>query len=240
MVCKFFVISGLLAVANAGLIHGPGSTTVAVAQPTAVVRTESYEANPQYSFSYSVADGLTGDNKAQEETRNGDVVQGSYSLVEPDGSRRTVSYAADPVNGFNAVVQKDPSISVRGQNVAGNTVVATAAPNQVNRPAAVQIAQPTQILTPQQPILTAVAPAAYVARRGDANLLRQSTLIAAQSPYWTNDEVITGYNAELVSNIPVSVGVGLGVRGSGSIYANSQPILQGYRYGNGGRFVNVQ
>ncbi|RLU24640.1 hypothetical protein DMN91_002729 [Ooceraea biroi] len=52
-----------------------------------------------------------GDNKAQEETRDGDVVQGSYSLIEPDGGRRVVSYAADPINGFNAVVQRDPSIT---------------------------------------------------------------------------------------------------------------------------------
>lgn len=55
---------------------------------------------------------VPGDNKAQEETRQGDVVQGSYTLVEPDGSRRTVTYAADPLNGFNAVVQKDPRVSV--------------------------------------------------------------------------------------------------------------------------------
>lgn len=47
----------------------------------------------------------------QEETRNGDVVEGSYSLIEPDGARRLVSYAADPINGFNAVVQRDPSFT---------------------------------------------------------------------------------------------------------------------------------
>lgn len=61
-----------------------------------------------------------GDNKAQEETRNGDVVQGSYSLIEPDGSRRVVSYAADPVNGFNAIVQKDRS-QRDGENGSGTT-----------------------------------------------------------------------------------------------------------------------
>lgn len=31
---------------------------------------------------------------------------GQYSLVEPDGSVRTVDYTADPINGFNAVVSK--------------------------------------------------------------------------------------------------------------------------------------
>lgn len=35
---------------------------------------------------------------------------GSYSLVEPDGSLRTVIYTADPVNGFNAVVEKTPLV----------------------------------------------------------------------------------------------------------------------------------
>lgn len=31
---------------------------------------------------------------------------GQYSLVEPDGSIRTVDYTADSINGFNAVVTK--------------------------------------------------------------------------------------------------------------------------------------
>lgn len=62
--------------------------------------------NPSYSFAYEVQDQITGDSKSQEETRNGDVVKGRYSLIEPDGSRRTVDYTADPTNGFNAFVQK--------------------------------------------------------------------------------------------------------------------------------------
>ena len=66
-----------------------------------------YDANPQYQFSYSVADALTGDNKGQTETRNGDVVTGQYSLIEADGTRRVVDYTADPINGFNAVVHKE-------------------------------------------------------------------------------------------------------------------------------------
>lgn len=68
---------------------------------------EEYDPNPQYSFAYDVQDSLTGDFKNQQETRNGDVVQGSYSLLEADGSRRIVEYTADPVNGFNAVVHKE-------------------------------------------------------------------------------------------------------------------------------------
>uniref|UniRef100_T1GYP2 Uncharacterized protein n=1 Tax=Megaselia scalaris TaxID=36166 RepID=T1GYP2_MEGSC len=51
-------------------------------------------------------------SKTQEETRDGDVVRGSYSLIEPDGSRRTVNYFADSINGFNAVVSKDLPVAV--------------------------------------------------------------------------------------------------------------------------------
>lgn len=64
------------------------------------------DAYPQYQYAYNVNDVLTGDNKAQEEIRDGDVVKGYYSLVEADGSVRRVNYYADPLNGFNAVVSK--------------------------------------------------------------------------------------------------------------------------------------
>ncbi|XP_037301017.1 cuticle protein [Manduca sexta] len=61
-------------------------------------------AHPKYDFSYSVADPHTGDHKSQHESRDGDAVHGSYSLVQPDGSVRKVDYSADAHHGFNAVV----------------------------------------------------------------------------------------------------------------------------------------
>ncbi|KOB71776.1 putative cuticle protein [Operophtera brumata] len=36
---------------------------------------------------------------------------GQYTLVEPDGSIRTVDYTADKHNGFNAVVHRTAPIS---------------------------------------------------------------------------------------------------------------------------------
>jgi len=79
----------------------------------AVVADEPYDPNPQYNYGYSIQDGLTGDSKGHQESRNGDVVQGQYSLVEPDGSTRTVTYTSDPVNGFNAVVDRTaPHVAV--------------------------------------------------------------------------------------------------------------------------------
>ncbi|XP_058464104.1 cuticle protein 19-like [Malaya genurostris] len=70
-----------------------------------------YYAPPKYAFKYGVNDFHTGDVKSQHETRDGDVVKGQYSLVEPDGSVRTVDYTADKHSGFNAVVHKTAPIS---------------------------------------------------------------------------------------------------------------------------------
>lgn len=81
---------------------------LAYAQPLAKVAVDSYDPNPQYKFSYDVQDSLTGDSKSQYEHRDGDVVKGSYSLIDADGSKRTVDYTADPVHGFNAVVHREP------------------------------------------------------------------------------------------------------------------------------------
>ncbi|GBP63199.1 Cuticle protein 19 [Eumeta japonica] len=63
-------------------------------------------AYPKYDFAYSVADPHSGDHKSQHESRDGDSVHGSNSLVEPDGSVRKVDYTADDHHGFNAVVHK--------------------------------------------------------------------------------------------------------------------------------------
>jgi hypothetical protein len=64
------------------------------------------QAYPRYHFNYGVKDYHTGDLKSQWEHRDGDKVKGSYSVLEPDGSVRTVDYTADDLNGFNAVVKR--------------------------------------------------------------------------------------------------------------------------------------
>lgn len=79
-----------------------------------LVKADYADAHPQYAFAYTVQDTLTGDSKTQEESRDGGIVKGSYSLIEPDGVRRTVNYYADPVNGFNAVVHRDlPAVALK-------------------------------------------------------------------------------------------------------------------------------
>ncbi|CAD1479756.1 unnamed protein product, partial [Heterotrigona itama] len=78
----------------------------------------NYDPHPQYTYAYDVQDSLTGDSKSQQETRNGDIVSGSYSFIEADGTRRIVEYTADPVNGFNAVVHREPVAVVKPVAVA--------------------------------------------------------------------------------------------------------------------------
>ncbi|XP_065157782.1 larval cuticle protein A3A-like [Atheta coriaria] len=98
--------------------HAYAAPIAAYAAPVAkAVVAEAYDPHPQYSFAYGVEDPLTGDSKNQEEHRDGDVVQGSYSLTDSDGFRRTVQYSADPINGFNAVVHRQP-LAVKVAKVA--------------------------------------------------------------------------------------------------------------------------
>lgn len=64
-----------------------------------------FQMNPAYAFSYGVKDLHTGDVKSQWESRDEGGVKGHYSVLEPDGSIRSVHYTADAKNGFNAVVK---------------------------------------------------------------------------------------------------------------------------------------
>ena len=89
--------------------------------------TISSQAHPKYSFEYGVADAHTGDKKSQSETRDGDVVKGHYSLLEADGTTRTVHYTADAHNGFNAQVTRSGH-AVHAAPVAHGHGYAAAAP----------------------------------------------------------------------------------------------------------------
>lgn len=152
---QLVVLAALVAVARAGVIAGYGAApayglgygaapayglgygkALAVAPAAKAVVAEPYDPNPHYSFAYQVADAHTGDQKSQHETREGDVVQGSYSLVEPDGTLRTVEYAADPHNGFNAVVHRQPAAH------PAPVVAKVAAPAYAYAPAIAKVAAP--------------------------------------------------------------------------------------------------
>jgi len=150
MAFKFLTLCALVAYAQAGVL-APAVQTYSVGQPAiAVARAvdSEYDPHPQYSFNYGVEDTLTGDSKSQSETRDGDVVRGQYSLAEADGTRRIVDYTADPVNGFNAVVRKEP---------LAKAVIAHQAPVAVAAPAVVEA---RTVVAAQAPALRTVQYAA--------------------------------------------------------------------------------
>ncbi|XP_066245208.1 calphotin-like [Euwallacea similis] len=177
MAFRFIAFATLLAMAHAGALLQPAAYTSApapltlanpVAKTIVAAPAEEYDPNPQYSYGYDVQDGLTGDSKSQTETRNGDVVEGSYSLVEPDGNRRIVDYTADPVNGFNAVVRREPAA------IAVKTVAA--APAIAHAPIA-RLAPVTRVAAP-----VAIAPAP-IARLAPAPVAYAAGPTLAAAPF---------------------------------------------------------
>ncbi|XP_072396870.1 adult-specific cuticular protein ACP-20-like [Diabrotica undecimpunctata] len=89
MIAQVLFISTIVAIAQAGLLHGGldlggssyiGSPSIAVAKEPVV----EYWAPPKYEYKYGVQDYHTGDVKNQEESRVGDLTQSDYSLAEKD------------------------------------------------------------------------------------------------------------------------------------------------------------
>lgn len=88
MQCFIAAVLLLATLANASPID-PYSPLAYHHAPIAKVVHAEPVAYPKYSFNYGIKDPHTGDIKSQAEERDGDVVKGHYSLVEPDGSVRT-------------------------------------------------------------------------------------------------------------------------------------------------------
>ncbi|XP_037828488.1 pupal cuticle protein Edg-84A-like [Lucilia sericata] len=91
---------------------------------------ENFDSHPNYNFKYSVDDAITGDVKTQTETRDGDNVQGQYTLNDADGYKRIVDYSSDAVNGFKAVVRRERLENVPAKIVVPQQVV-TKAPKYI-------------------------------------------------------------------------------------------------------------
>ncbi|VVC93495.1 unnamed protein product, partial [Leptidea sinapis] len=76
----------VVAVANAGYYHAPAVSSQSIIRHDEgltlghLAAPSHYAAHPKYDFAYSVSDPHTGDHKSQHESRDGDVVHGSYSL----------------------------------------------------------------------------------------------------------------------------------------------------------------
>ncbi|XP_075992706.1 uncharacterized protein LOC142987668 [Anticarsia gemmatalis] len=155
MAAKFVVLAAFVAVAHCSVV------------PVARVDAD------YTSFAYDVADPNTGDFKSQVESRSGGNVVGQYSLLESDGTKRTVDYTADDVNGFNAVVRKDPAVVA---SVVSAPVVASAPAVVAAAPAVV--AEAPEVIAAR----TIAAPAVYAARTVVAPSVYAASAPAVVSP----------------------------------------------------------
>ncbi|XP_017030677.1 larval cuticle protein A2B [Drosophila kikkawai] len=169
MAFKFIALFALIAAANAGVLpaaqvyhaapavatyaHAP--VAVAHAQPVLAKAAEEYDPHPQYKYAYDVQDSLSGDSKSQVEERDGDVVRGEYSLIDADGYKRTVQYTADPINGFNAVVNREPLVKAVAVAPVVKTVAAAPVAHYAAPAAYTSYAAPAVVKT--------VAPVAHYA-----------------------------------------------------------------------------
>ncbi|EDW34077.1 GL21769 [Drosophila persimilis] len=195
MAFKFVVLfAACIAVASAGLIP-------AAAPLAAVAQVEEYDPHPQYTYGYDVKDAISGDSKTQVESRDGDVVQGQYSLNDADGYRRIVDYTADPINGFNAVVRREPlvaAVAAAPAPVVRAAPVVAAAPVAVRTAAYAAAPAPLAYHAAPAPLAYAAAPAyapaplTYAA--APAPIVKAAPLVAAGPAF-----VKTQYASPLIS-----------------------------------------
>merc|ERR1711981_434220 len=140
------------------------------------------------------ADSKSGDAKTREEHSEGGVVTGSYTVAQPDGRLRRVTYTADAEHGFNAVVTYDgeagpPAIDT-GIGAIAPAAVAPVAPAVIQEvrtsPAEVQAVRTVQaapIATHHQivqPFRTVAHPAAHFVHPAAARVVHTNPTVATE------------------------------------------------------------
>ena len=90
--------------------------------------------NPQYTYSYQVADDDEQTYLAHNENRDGDQVTGQYSYVDANGALVTVTYQAGPEGYTEERNVQDGFIEVRARPVKRVEVAPAPAPVRPVRP----------------------------------------------------------------------------------------------------------
>lgn len=75
------VFIALVGLCSCGVLL-PAAPRILAAPAIAAVHPE-YDPAPQYAYAYNIQDSITGDQKSQQETRDGDVVKGGFFALFP-------------------------------------------------------------------------------------------------------------------------------------------------------------
>ncbi|XP_059477087.1 cuticle protein 7-like [Neocloeon triangulifer] len=95
LITSLLLVAAPLSLAQYGGYH---------AAAPALAAYDDHHGPAEYAFEYAVHDDHTKDIHSHKESRKGDRTEGEYSLVEPDGTIRTVKYHVDGKSGFIAEV----------------------------------------------------------------------------------------------------------------------------------------
>ncbi|XP_011639240.1 cuticle protein 19-like [Pogonomyrmex barbatus] len=117
------VQSGLAGHAHSfAYFHGPveGSVREMVIHDKHDHQHVNYIAYPKYEFAYGVEDHHTGDYHGQKEYKDGNKkLVGEYTVKEPGGNTRIVSYHVDPHGGFFAHIHNSGGNNHHGGTYGG-------------------------------------------------------------------------------------------------------------------------
>ena len=84
------------------------------------------QANPKYTYAYQVANDDKQTYIAQEESRNGDQVDGQYSYVDANGALVTVKYTANDADGYSETREiQENFVQIKSLPVTTKTAVET-------------------------------------------------------------------------------------------------------------------
>lgn len=96
---------------------------------------DMFDANPQYTYAYQVANDEKQTYITQEESRDGENVQGTYSFVDANGSLVTVKYTANDVDGYNETREvQENFVTIKALPVAKVAPAYKPAPRPAPRP----------------------------------------------------------------------------------------------------------
>jgi len=118
MAFKTLAVFGLLIVHGSGIGFARPQSSDAEARRRALDGQDMFDPNPKYFFQYQVANDEKQTYIAQTESRDGDVVTGEYSFVNPLGHLITVKYNANDVDGYTETREvQENFIDIRAQPV---------------------------------------------------------------------------------------------------------------------------